>query len=115
MAINITGRLGGASIGTGTLTDIYTVPAGRAASVNVNVANRSDVDTSIRIAHIQNGVAASVGDDDYLMYDLPTSSLASNFAPIQLTGVLMGAGDTIAVRSSDSAVTIQVNGIEEDA
>ena len=100
--------------GTGTLTDIYTVPASKVADVNINVANRADTLTNLRIAVIKNDVAAGVANEDYILFDLPTDSLASNFAPVTNTGTLMAAGDTIAVYSSASAVTVQVNGIEED-
>ena len=110
----ITGRLAGVDVSTlATLTDIYTVPALQSADVNITIANRADTITNIRVAHIKNGVALGVALTDYLIYDLPTSSLASNFAPISLTGIMMGAGDTIAVLTSASAVTVQVNGIEE--
>tara|TARA_R110002096_G_scaffold757_1_gene4293 strand:+ start:445 stop:795 length:351 start_codon:yes stop_codon:yes gene_type:complete len=116
MALDTTGRLGALdNAGDAVLRDVYTVPVGRAASVNITIANRADTDTNIRIAHIKNGVAAGVSNEDYLLFDLPTGSLASNFAPIQLTGVMMETGDTIAVYTSASAVSVQVNGIEEDA
>lgn len=116
MALPITGRLGALdNTGDATLRDVYTVPVGRAADVNVTISNRSDTDTSVRLAHIQNGVAAAVSDEDYIIYDLPTSVLADSRAPVEKTGLLMAAGDTIAVYSSDSDVTVQVNGIEEDA
>ena len=116
MAISITGQLGALdNAGDGTLRDIYTVPGSRAADVNINIANRANTDTNIRIAHIKNGVATGVANEDYLLFNLPTGSLASNFAPIALSGVMMEAGDTIAVYSSASAVSVQINGIEEDA
>lgn len=100
--------------GTGTLTDIYTVPASKVADINLNIANRSDTNTSLRIAHIKNGTASGVSIEDYILYDLPTSIFVSNFSPLEKTAILMSAGDTIAVYSSASAVTVQINGIEED-
>ena len=100
--------------GTGTLTAVYTVPADRAVDVNLTIANRADTDTSLRIAHIKGAGVGSVANKDYLLYDLPTSSLADNRAPISYTSILMGAGDTLAVYSSASAVSAQINGIEED-
>lgn len=116
MALPITGQLAALdNAGDAVLRDVYTVPGSRAADVNISIANRSDVDTAIRIAHIKNGVASGVANEDYILYDLPTGALASNFAPIEKTGVMMGAGDTIAVYTSASAVSVQINGIEEDA
>jgi len=116
MAVLITGQLAALNnAGDATLRDVYTVPLDRSADVNITVINRENTDTNIRIAHIKADVAANAALEDYLLYDLATSSLASNFAPISYTGVLMGPGDTIAVYSSASAVSAQVNGIEEDA
>ncbi len=100
--------------GDGTLRDVYTVPASKISDVNITVANRADTATNIRVAHIKAGVASGVTNKDYLIYDLSTIKLASNFSPISITGVLMSAGDTIAVYSSASDVSVQVNGIEED-
>jgi hypothetical protein len=112
----VKGQLGAVDVpGTGTLTDVYTVPSVKEASVNVTVANRADTITLIRIAHIKAGVAAAVANEDYLMYDLSTVEFVSNAAPLKLTAITMSAGDTIAVYSSASAVSVQVNGIEGDA
>ncbi|MBE16513.1 MAG: hypothetical protein Unbinned6354contig1000_2 [Prokaryotic dsDNA virus sp.] len=111
----VIGQLGAVAVaGTGTLTDIYTVPTDKKADVNITIANRADTDTNIRVAHIKAALAASVADEDYITYDLPTSTLADNRAPMSYTAILMTAGDTIAVYSSASAVSVQVNGIEED-
>lgn len=111
----VRGQLGAVDVpGTGTLTDIYTVPVGMVSDVNITIANRADTDTAIRLAHIKNGVAASVANEDYLLFDLQTIALASNFAPISFTGIMMSAGDAIAVSSDASALSVQVNGIQED-
>ena len=88
------------------------MPASKHASVNITVANRADTATEIRIAHIKG--SATVANEDYLMYDFPTNVLADNRAPIQFTGIVMAAADTIRVFSSASAVSVAVNGIEED-
>lgn len=112
----IKGQLGAKDVpGNGTLTSIYKVPAGQEASINLNIANRADTVTNYKIAHIKNGNVGDVANEDYLMFDLPSSELASNLSPIQLTGITMGANDTIAVSSSASAVSAQANGIEKVA
>jgi hypothetical protein len=111
----VRGQLAALSVaGTGTLTDVYTVPAAKQSDVNINIANRADTNTLLRVAVIKNNTASGVAVEDYIMYDLPTSALASHYAPITLDGTLMEVGDTIAVYSSASAVSVQVNGIEED-
>ncbi len=110
----VQGQLGAVDVaGTGTLTTIYTVPASKAASVNITIANRADTATNIRVAHIK--ASASVANEDYLMYDFSTALLVDNRAPIIFTGIIMGAADTIRVYSSASAVSVAVNGIEDDA
>ncbi len=115
MPVAITGRLGAIdSSGDSANRDVYTVPASRNASVNITLANRDDVDTEVSIAHIKAGDSSTITATDYLIYRLPTSSLAHNKAPISITGIMMGAGDTISTSSSASACTVQVNGIEED-
>ncbi len=115
MSNHIRGQLDAVNIpATSTLTDVYTVPVSRVSDINITIANRADTDTNIRVAHIKNGVAANVAVEDYLLFDLATSSLASNVSPLSFTGIMMSAGDTIAVYSSASAVSVQINGIEED-
>lgn len=117
------GQLAAVSVaGTGTLTDIYTVPSvpnDKEADVNIRVTNSADVDTNIIIAHIKNDVAANVAAEDYIYggagSGIPTSALVDNRAPIRLNGILMSTGDTIAVSSSASAVAVQINGLEGDA
>jgi hypothetical protein len=111
----VRGQLGATDVpGTSTLTDVYTVPASKLADVNITVANRSNTITNLRIAHIKAGTAASVANEDYITYDFPSNALVHNSAPFIISAVLMGAGDTIAVYSSASAVSVQVNGIEDD-
>lgn len=111
----VIGQLGAADVpGTSTLTGIYTVPADKKADVNITIANRADTTTNIRVAHIKNDTAAGVANEDYITYDLPTSALIDQRAPLSYTAILMTAGDTIAVFSSASALSVQVNGIEED-
>jgi len=121
MAATIVGQLGAVDVpGTATLTDIYTVPTAapgvpnRISDVNVFITNRTDVTTNIRLAHIKGGLAAAVSDEDYIFFDLPTSALSSNLAPVEKSGILMAEGDTIAVYSSDEALSVQVNGVEGD-
>ena len=99
---------------TGTLTQVYLVPASKVASVNLTIANRTNSSTVIRVAHIKAGGVGAVANGDYLLYDFPTSALAHNLAPISITGIMMGAADTLAVYSNGNAVSAQVNGIEDD-
>ena len=112
----VKGQLGAVDVpGTGTLTLVYTVPVGKEASVNITLANRASTTTLLRVAHIKAGVLGAIANEDYLLYDLSTLDFISHTAPVKLTAITMSAGDTIAVYSSASAVSAQVNGIEGDA
>ena len=111
----VKGQLGAVDVpGTGTLTLVYTVPVGKEASVIVSVANRADTITVLRVAHIKAGVLVDIANKDYLLYDVSTADFVSNLAPVRLRAIAMSAGDTIAVYSTTSAVSAQVNGIEGD-
>lgn len=116
MAVTIKGQLGALDCaGDGVLRDVYTVDPARESSVRINVVNRTTSPTLLKLAHIKNGVAAGVDNEDFIWFNLDTADLAVNNAPIPNPIITMAAGDTIAISSSAEAVTIQVNGIEGDA
>lgn len=111
----VKGQLGAIAVtGDGTLMSVYRVPASKEASVQVTIANRANTDTNLRVAHIKAGVVGDVAVEDYLLYDVNTGDFISNFAPATLPRFLMAENDTLAVYSSASAVSAQVNGIEGD-
>ena len=112
----VKGQLGALDCaGDGVLRDVYTVPAAKEASVRVNVVNRTNLATKVRLAHIKSGVAAGVANEDYIWFDLDTTDLAAHNAPIPTQVITMAVDDTIAIASDAQAVSIQVNGIEGDA
>ena len=120
MAIQKFGQLAAVVIpATSTLTEVYVVDAGRKADVNINIANSADTPTDIALVHIKSGLVAAVAATDYLMggsgVGLPTSTLSHHLSPVTFSGLAMGAGDSIGVWSSDSPLSVQINGIEEDA
>lgn len=103
---------------TSTLTEVYLCPVGRKADVNISIANSADTATNIALVHIKNDTIANVAAADYLIggagVGLPTSALAHNLAPIEKTGLAMSEGDRIGVWTNNSALAVQVNGLEED-
>lgn len=103
------GRLGAVGITFGnTVTNVYTVPAGKQASVNVSLCNRLASAVNIRLA-ISNTSGAQ-GVDEYLEYDylLPAKTA------MERTGLALDAGMIVTVyASTDNAISAVVTGAEE--
>jgi len=100
-----TGRLGIADLAAATNTSVYTVPSGYFAVVSVNICNRSNQATAVRIA------AASLdtpANGEFLEYD--TELLGRGV--LERTGIIVGAGQKIVVRSTGANVSAVVFGIE---
>jgi hypothetical protein len=91
-----------------TLTDAYTVPTAKNATIEVVACNRAS-DTVVRVQHAIGGAASAV--TQYWLYDYP---LLANDTQVTARLTVM-AGDVIRVYSGSGSVTFNVNGIEEDA
>ena len=89
-----------------TLTDAYTVPALRQATIEVVICNTAGAAT-VRISHAVNGAADNV--KQYLVYDYPLA-IGETKATARWTA---RAGDVIRVYSSTATVAFNINGIEE--
>lgn len=90
-----------------TLTDAYTVPALKHATVEVVACNRG-ADTVVRLQHAIGGAASANGQ--YWLYNYPL--LAND---TQVTARLtLAAGDVLRVYSGSGSVSFNINGIEED-
>lgn len=110
MAAKIHGRLGAQDLAAATDATLYTVPAGRKATVTVRFANRSSTATSVRLAHID-GAIGSLANEDYMMYDTP---LPGN-GVLTDDRITLTAGHTLMVRSGAATVSAVCFGVEEDA
>lgn len=91
-----------------TLTDAYTVPTARHATVEVAICNRAS-DTVVRLQHAVNGAASATSQ--YLLYDYPVLANETEIS----ARFTMTAGDVLRVYSGSGSVTFNINGIEEDA
>ena len=89
-----------------TLTDAYTVPASRHATLEVVCCNRG-VTTSIRLQHAVAGAASANGQ--YLLYDY-TLSAGETKVTARFT---VAVTDVVRVYSASGTVTFNINGIEE--
>lgn len=92
-----------------TLTDAYTVPASKRATVEVVICNRGAGAATVRLSHAVGGLADT--GKQYLIYDLSVA-VAGTYSTARFT---MKAGDVLRVYASTADVSFNVNGIEEDA
>jgi hypothetical protein len=90
-----------------TLTDAYTVPAAKHATVEVVACNRGTAAT-IRLSHAIAGAANTAAQ--YLLYDHALDAAASKVT----AKFTVKATDVIRVYASSADVAFNVNGIEED-
>jgi len=104
----VKGILGQEAPSGGVVTTLYTVPAGKNATVKVVFANRANVAETVRLAVSPNG--ASLVDEHYLAYDFV---LAGKDAVTSVTYTL-GDGDVVRVRSASGNVSFTCTGIEQD-
>lgn len=100
-----TGRLGVSDLAAATNTSVYTVPSGYFAVVSVNICNRANTAISVRIAA---AAADTPTNAEYLEYD--TEILGRGV--LERTGIIIGAGQKIVVRSTAANVSAVVFGIE---
>jgi hypothetical protein len=86
-----------------TLTTLYTVPAATQANVNIFVCNRSVMNTTIGI-----GIVKSGGSIFYIAYD----TICNINTPINITGIVLAAGDYIQVYNTLATCSFNATGIE---
>lgn len=101
----MSGRLGKADLAAAIDTDLYTAPAATVVTATVAFANRTAADVHVRLA-VRDGVLA---DSDYLEYDaaVPASGV------LERTGIVLGPGETITVRTDAAGVSARAHGFTE--
>jgi hypothetical protein len=100
------GRLGTpVSLSAGADTTLYTCPANTFAVVTVSLCNRASTAMNARLAMSIEDIPTNA---DYIEYDV--SILARGV--LERTGLVLGPGQKIVVRSSGNETTAMVYGIE---
>lgn len=105
--MNVYGALGQSAPSAATLTDTYTVPTAKHATVRVIACNRGS-ETIIRVAVAPDG--ASDATTQYLAYDLVLPS-GDAISSVPFT---VGDGDVVRCYSASGSVSFTVTGIEQD-
>lgn len=100
------GRLGAADLLAATDTALYTVPAGKTATLNVSLCNRGTAAVKVRLAL---AAAAAPTNAEYLEYDV---SIPAN-GVLERSGIVADAGKIIVVRSDVATVSAVAFGFEE--
>lgn len=91
----------------GVETNIYTVPSGKKAVVNITIS----CTTSASGAVIDFGLKTISGALAAADFILNEYSITKN-SPIQFTGVALAAGNVIRLKSDNGSVNVSVNGVE---
>lgn len=102
------GRLGAADLTADTDTLLYTVPAGKIATVNIRVTNRNAISAAITLAI---GPGQTPAAADYIEYQAPLDG----HLPLEDTGLILSAGEKVWARASLASVSVRVHGYEGDA
>ena len=100
-----TGRLGASNMSAGSNTSIYTCPADTYAVASLNICNRGNQATSIRIAVADNATPAL---GEYIEYEVEL--LAKGV--LERTGIVLAAGQKIVCYASGANISAVAMGIE---
>lgn len=101
-----TGTLGQSAPSATTNTTVYTVPAGKTATFNVSILNRSSSASTVRLAIAATGTP---GDSEWLEYD---ASVPGN-GVLERTGLVASAAKNIVVYAGAATFSVNVYGYEE--
>lgn len=102
------GRLGAEDLGAGINRVLYLCPADTFCIASVSIVNRANQATGVRIAVSTSDTPL---DSDYIEYD---TELAGS-GVLERTGIALGAGQRIIVRSAGGATSAVAFGIESPA
>ena len=107
------GRLGTANLSATTVTDVYTVPAGKVATFNLGITNRNSTQVTVRVALSDTTVTQAT--DEYIEYDTPIAAAGAQGSVLERTKLVLAAGQILTVYSSAANVSAVCWGFEETA
>lgn len=90
-------------LGPGNNIEIWTVPAGHVATVNINICNRNANGTFVDLAFIDGGPAI-LSDANWVYWKVPVEWTCEK------TAVVLNEGQSIVARCQDGNVNVQVWG-----
>lgn len=104
------GLLGKAAPDGNTWTNVYTVPTGKTATMNIRLVNRDvNQSVSIRLAISSNPTPATVTTADYIE---PIDYVLKGNKVLEDIALVAGPGEIIKVYASNANLTIRVMGFE---
>lgn len=99
------GRLGAEDLSGGVYTTVYTCPADFYTVANISLTNRASSVATFRMAITETDTPT---DAEFIEFE----SQLDPKAVLERTGIVLGAGQRIVVRSSISGISAVVFGIE---
>lgn len=103
------GILGQANLSATTVTDIYTVPTAKLATVNIMVCNRNASAVVVRLALSTTSVTQAT--NEFIEYGVTIPA----YGVLERTGIMLQAAKIVTAYSDTANVTVIVDGFEEAA
>jgi hypothetical protein len=103
----MSGKLGAVVPAANTDTTVYTVPAGKVASINVTFVNRGAASAIVNLAI---ATSATPANADFIEFgvEIPLNGI------LERTGLVASAGELVVVRASTADCSVRVHGFEKD-
>lgn len=100
------GILGAASLAASTHTTLYTVPAGRTATLVINACNRNATAVKLRLALAAGDTPSA---NEWIEYD---TELAP-YGVLERSAIVLDAGKRVVAYASTANVTVMAYGLED--
>lgn len=100
------GILGQSTPSANTNTSVYTVPATKVATMNINIVNRGSTMSTVRLAIASTGTPAN---SEFIEFDaiIPANGV------LERTGIVAQAAEQVVVFASTANTSVNVYGYEE--